>query len=98
MRSRWTRRSGRRCWQELGADPERFRFRLPRSDRLVTAGRPDNQMPVLDLLPVMRQEHQTRVRLYVPNDTHWNERGNLVAGMRSVGASLDQLLPEPEGE
>ena len=35
---------------------------------------------VIDPLEALRAVHQPNRRLYVPNDTHWNERGNAVAG------------------
>jgi lysophospholipase L1-like esterase len=47
-------------------------------------------VPVLDLLPVMRAEHRPAARLYVPNDTHWNERGNFVAG-RAVAEAISEM-------
>ena len=37
-------------------------------------------VPVLDLLPRFRELYAGGERLYFPNDTHWNPRGNRVAG------------------
>jgi hypothetical protein len=53
------------------------------------------QVPLLDLLPVMRHEHNPGARLYVPNDTHWNRRGNLAAGLMVGWAIGDQLSNRP---
>ena len=52
-----------------------------------------NNVPMLDLLPVMRAEHDPAARLYVPNDTHWNERGNLIAG-QAVAEAISNLKSE----
>jgi hypothetical protein len=49
----------------------------------------NHNVPLLDLLPVMRAEHSPNARLYVPNDTHWNERGNLIAGQAVAEAISD---------
>jgi hypothetical protein len=37
-------------------------------------------VPVLDLLPLFREEQIRRGPLYIPSDTHWNEAGNQLAG------------------
>lgn len=37
-------------------------------------------VPVVDPLARMREAHGPDARLYVPNDTHWNARGNALAG------------------
>lgn len=39
----------------------------------------------LDLLPEMRTRHRPEARLYEPNDTHWNVRGNRFAGQLLAG-------------
>ncbi|MCA9726986.1 MAG: hypothetical protein KC729_04830 [Candidatus Eisenbacteria bacterium] len=46
----------------------------------------------LDLLPLMRERHRTEGRLYVPNDTHWNDRGNHIAGEALAGFITDRGL------
>lgn len=47
-------------------------------------------IPVLDFLPVLR-EAERGGRTYLPQDTHWNERGNRIAGER-LGAFLIGLI------
>jgi hypothetical protein len=37
-------------------------------------------VPVLDLLPLFREEQARLGSLYIPSDTHWNEAGNQLAG------------------
>lgn len=39
-----------------------------------------HQVQLLDVLPAFQQAHRPEARLYVPNDSHWNERGNQIAG------------------
>ena len=55
-----------------------------------------HQVAVLDLLPALRDRHRVGNRLYVPNDTHWNRDGNLIAGLVVGGGILDQLNPPTE--
>jgi len=71
---------------EVSADD--YDFDAPQH-RLGTFGR-DRKVAVLDLLPVMRAEHSPTARLYVPNDTHWNKRGNFIAG-RAVAEAISDL-------
>lgn len=80
----------------LGLTPDQFDFDAP-NNRL-NSWAATNQVPVLDLLPVMRHEHMPGFRLYIPNDTHWSQRGNLAAGMMVGWSIQDQLVPEPEEE
>ncbi len=58
--------------------------------RLVSWGEA-RHVTVLDLLPVLRHEHESGARLYVPNDTHWNTRGNRAAGL-AVYNNLKEIL------
>ena len=87
---------------ELQIDPEvqreaLARLRVRRDDldldgpnqRLVRWSRA-REIPVLDLLPLFREEHHRLGRLYFPNDTHWNEKGNRVAG-EAVARFVDGL-------
>ena len=53
------------------------------------------QVPLLDLLYVLRGEHKPDARLYVPNDTHWNRRGNLAAGQEVGRGIREQVTPKP---
>ena len=62
--------------------------------RLVSWG-DARQVAVLDLLPALRREHKPGARLYVPNDTHWNTRGNRVAGLSVYDSLADILYREP---
>jgi hypothetical protein len=75
----------------LGVSIEEYDFDAPQK-RLArwAAGQ---QVPVLDLLPGLRRKHRPDARLYAPNDTHWNERGNLTAGLM-VGRAILELSPE----
>lgn len=50
-------------------------------------------VPILDLLPVMRAAHCDTARLYVPNDTHWNRRGNAVAGAALAAELTARVIP-----
>jgi hypothetical protein len=66
-----------------------------RPQRLVGAGLTRRGIPYLDLLPAMRGEPVAVDgwrHLYLRDDTHWNARGNAVAG-RMLAASLRGLLP-----
>ncbi len=74
----------------LGLSATDYDFDAPQR-RLDKWARKQN-VPMLDLLPVMRAEHNSVARLYVPNDTHWNERGNLVAGQAVAEAVFDIKL------
>ena len=71
----------------LGLIKTDYDFDAPQR-RLDTWARKQN-VPMLDLLPVMRAEHNPEARLYVPNDTHWNKRGNLIAGQVVAKAISD---------
>lgn len=62
----------------LGRPASRYDFDAPQ--RRIAAFAERHGIPVLDLLPAMRAAHRPGDRLYKPNDTHWNERGNLLAG------------------
>lgn len=62
----------------MGHHPADYDFNLPQK-RLVDFARV-NDIQVLDLLPRLREAHVSDQRLYVPNDTHWNERGNRLVG------------------
>jgi len=54
----------------------------------------DQGVPVLDLLPIMRFQHRPAARLYVPNDTHWSERGNITAG-QAVAEAISNMSRKP---
>lgn len=79
----------------LAADPDAYDFESPQR-RLLQWGE-ESRNTVLDLLPSLRREHLAQGRLFVPNDTHWNERGNAVAGEIIYHSLLDQpSLMKPE--
>ncbi len=64
--------------RRLGAQPAELDLYGPsRRLRLWASTR---GVPALDLLPLFREEHERRGPLYIPNDTHWNEDGNRLAG------------------
>ncbi len=62
----------------LNRVPEDYDFDVPQR-RLKEFAR-TRQIPVIDLLPALREAHQAEGRQYVPNDTHWNTRGNATTG------------------
>lgn len=64
--------------RHLGEPEARYEWELPqrRLRRFATA----RGVPLLDPLPRLQAEHRADARLYIPNDTHWNERGNRIAG------------------
>lgn len=72
----------------LGLSADHYDFDAPQKRLQSVAGKWG--VPVLDLLPVMRASHRSDARLYVPNDTHWNERGNLIAG-QAVAEAVSRL-------
>ncbi len=67
-----------------GADGVRLDVSLP--NRLLGEALDADQIPHLDLLPVMRQAARNEA-LYKPNDTHWNIAGNALAS-REIAAFL----------
>lgn len=80
----------------LGLSPDAYDFDAPQ-DRL-SRWADSRQVATVDLLPSLRREHQKGHRLYVPNDTHWNRRGNLVAGSFVADFLRDQPYRFSEGE
>jgi SGNH hydrolase-like domain, acetyltransferase AlgX len=76
--------------QALDLDPAAFDFDLPQ-ERLarLTAQR---GIRMVDPLPQLRAAHDPHARLYHPNDTHWNEAGNAVAGDVLASAIREMLL------
>ncbi|MCK9996106.1 MAG: SGNH/GDSL hydrolase family protein [Candidatus Krumholzibacteria bacterium] len=72
----------------LGLSWENYDFDAPQ--RRLNDWARKHDIPVLDLLPVMRAEHDPAARLYVPNDTHWNKRGNFVAG-QAVAEAISNM-------
>jgi hypothetical protein len=71
--------------RSLHRSPDLYDFELPQRRLQDFAGA--RGIRVLDLLPRLRAEHRPDARLYIPNDTHWNELGNRVAG-EALGESL----------
>lgn len=62
----------------LEINPAECDFDLPQSRLQAFAS--ENGIQLLDLLPAFRGAHDPADRLYIPNNTHWNERGNKLAG------------------
>lgn len=67
----------RRLLAALGADSTRYDFDAPQR-RLIAFSRARG-IETLDLLPIFRTRSAGGVRLYIPNDTHWNDAGNACA-------------------
>jgi hypothetical protein len=67
-----------------GHAPDELDFELP--NRAISAALANDGIPRLDLLPVFREESRN-VRLYKPQDTHWNVAGNKLAA-REIAAFL----------
>jgi len=73
----------RQVLARLELHPRDYDFDGPQ--RRLAAWAAGRGVPVLDLLPVLREAHRREGRQYVPNDTHWNEKGNRVAGRVLAG-------------
>ena len=77
--------------KELNRVPAEFDFEAPQR-RLKEFAR-TRRIPVLDLMPALREAHRTEGRQYVPNDTHWNILGNATAGKALAEALAHWLRP-----
>jgi len=75
----------------LEYDPAEYDFDLPQR-RLVQFAQ-THDLPYLDVLPAFREAHSRTTRLYKANDTHWNERGNRLAGELVAAELLDWVAP-----
>ncbi len=64
--------------RRIGRSSASYDFEFPDRRLLTFAER--RGVPALDLLPALRAAHRPDSVLYFPNDTHWNERGNRIAG------------------
>jgi hypothetical protein len=62
----------------LDLDPGAYDFDGPQ--RRLNAFAEEHGIAVLDPLPTLRALHEDDDRLYIPNNTHWNERGNRIVG------------------
>ncbi len=49
---------------------------------------------ITDPLPELRAQHSADDRLYIPNNTHWNVKGNRLAG-EILAAAIEAELAEP---
>lgn len=80
-------------WESLmvGRDPSRYVRDLPQQ-RILEYCRATG-LPVVDLLPVLREAQQTLGRVYHRQDTHWNALGNRVAGEAVARAIAEQYAP-----
>ncbi|MBC8367985.1 hypothetical protein H8E52_11280 [bacterium] len=67
-----------RVLEALGHSAESYDFDYPQRRLREFASR--NGIRVFDSLPLMRKEHDPAEPLYIQFDTHWNTRGNHVAG------------------
>lgn len=78
-------------WASVGSQVED----RDRPQRLISAWLATRRVPLLDLLPVLRAVAPSadgRRHLYHLRDTHWNRRGNEVAG-RALAGFLRDWLP-----
>jgi hypothetical protein len=64
--------------QRLAITDDAFDVDLPQRRLRVFAAQHD--LALIDLLPSLRAAHTPSAPLYVPNNTHWNERGNALVG------------------
>jgi hypothetical protein len=79
----------RQVLARLDLSPRAYDFTAPQ--RRLAAFAVEHGVPVLDLLPVLKEADAREGRQYVPNDTHWNEKGNATAG-RALAGALAPLL------
>lgn len=80
-------------WDSLmqGRNPARYVRDLPQQ-RILEYCR-NTGLPVVDLLPVLREAQRTQGRVYHRQDTHWNALGNRVAGEEVARAIAAQYVP-----
>ena len=79
-----------RLWADLLAeDPEPDRFRRDWPQETILEYCRSKGISCLDLLPILRQA-EAQARTYRPRDTHWNLRGNRVAG-ESLGLRVAEM-------
>lgn len=82
-----------KVWDELSVDAGSHDIDAPQR-RLIRFARASG-IEVLDLLPTFRVRHEAGDRLYIPNDTHWNESGNRLAG-EVLSRYVRSLSPQPD--
>jgi hypothetical protein len=73
---------------DLGRDPALYDLDLPQ--RRLGGWAAAHGVPLLDPLSQLRSAQRAGIRFYVPNDTHWNERGNHLVG-ELLAAAVDHL-------
>jgi hypothetical protein len=76
--------------QRLSLRSEEYDFDLPQLRLRQFAE--THRIICLDLLPAMRAAHRPEGRLYIPNDTHWNKRGNRIAADTITTFLIEQDL------
>jgi hypothetical protein len=79
----------RRVLDLLSLPEERYDFDLPQ--RRLKAFADAHDITILDPLPELRAMHRGNDRLYVPNNTHWNKRGNDLAGRLLADFITEQM-------
>ena len=84
----------RGVWEALTLDPDAYDLDAPQ--RRLKLFSQSMGIEVLDLLPDFRAAHDAGERLYIPNDTHWNSRGNRLAGEVLARRIRDRILAEAE--
>ncbi|MBD3163016.1 MAG: hypothetical protein GF346_11405 [Candidatus Eisenbacteria bacterium] len=81
-----------RVLESLSVDPAGYDFDAPQ--RRLRAFADARGIDLIDLLPVFRAA-TVDPRLYIPNDTHWNEEGNALAGRILADAIIERIRSRP---
>lgn len=79
----------REVLRQLRLEPTAYDFDGPQ--RRLAAFAVERGIAIHDPLPELRRLHRSEDRLYVPNNTHWGERGNRAAG-ELLGGFLEARL------
>jgi hypothetical protein len=69
-------------------------YDFERPQRVLRASLEARGVPVLDLLPAFRLQEENE-QLYLPRDTHWNEKGNALAARQLFAFATERGLLAP---
>ena len=64
-------------WHHYDENPSNYK--IDRAQRLLEEFCAREKIEFWDLLPAFQEAHQTGQKLYLPNNSHWNEEGNRLA-------------------